>query len=1011
MDSNATFGCGSFLPGRGPGNFPEYTWGSTIDVGTGTGGGNNGGGGGGGGGGGPPPPLEDIADQTPIGGPPGGGGGDGGGGDITIVPLELVQQPDPTPVILINQTYQNQTGTIYELSYPLVCRFIYETATSTRQAQIEANISLTRSSAAQYFNSLNITNQILIGSIGQIGRTCSFNSVGNTLATYTLRYFVVSTPPPPTYLGFILQRNTDLDNPTGDATSFNAVFGRRYVIGYSKVCSLLSNPNWQTDNQITIQTELTNFLNQYGIGGVPQIYPDTAYDLINRCTSNTSPSEDYITAFFIPVGGALQAGSSGGGLRTPSNQSQNSTGIKTGITSTSNSGRGLVTASNPRTSSTTTFGIKDTQNTTITTNSGRGLFKRSEEDYEVLLDNATSYAEIDLNDPKVIQAVLDKNPAGVQDIKSFWDTHPSPENMTDNDTGYSVLFADRIDSAIYYALKYGRSTGGWSSKIAPSITENGLYRSLKPEVVSVLDRIKNYDGSKLTRQQVFDLLGSRILDGTIGSITYELLESLAEDSEKRTTVVFKKSHDQRVNDVAAISYIENNMYLADPAGSIQKMRKVLPNWKILSSDVDRHFLIDVNGSLNKYFIKDDDTFISNSSYHLEDGDYFNIDISGVMNRYYTTSERDHAYIISEEVRQKAVTLLGGNTYRTLEVSAPMDSGIDYDYSLSSPRENFYILKAILSSLESTPTDSGSFLLKNSRLRYELMDSKTAQGLQEINDYIKYKVNHRVFIIDDEDLMLDYIEQTSSVYLSQVDITFDSLKQNKTTPLLLRQVPWYILVYPTNRAEYNLFNSKSFITSIDPSGSVVRSMNFNSSITPEFSRSDLNKFVVMSTDGIDAVNVYGETDPQTRIMKLITSDTVFSSGYKKDNAIVSAKEFTPTRKKTGLRVVKEIIQDYNSNYYLNLDGAGSTVTENEVFSKMTFNEYTRFARLENFKEIRKKLRTGLIEGVKVIPTINKASSKVTLTASTPTGQKEFFVSMTVTPVAVPPPISEVGLESL
>ena len=37
MAQNPTFGCGTFLPGEGPGNFPAFTGGGTIDSGNGNG--------------------------------------------------------------------------------------------------------------------------------------------------------------------------------------------------------------------------------------------------------------------------------------------------------------------------------------------------------------------------------------------------------------------------------------------------------------------------------------------------------------------------------------------------------------------------------------------------------------------------------------------------------------------------------------------------------------------------------------------------------------------------------------------------------------------------------------------------------------------------------------------------------------------------------------------------------------------------------------------------------------
>jgi hypothetical protein len=61
----------------------------------------------------------------------------------------------------------------------------------------------------------------------------------------------------------------------------------------------------------------------------------------------------------------------------------------------------------------------------------------------------------------------------------------------------------------------------------------------------------------------------------------------------------------------------------------------------------------------------------------------------------------------------------------------------------------------------TNSSNNSLLLKNTKAKYELVKSDSESDLNVINDFIKYKANHKVFFLDDEDVMLDYIEQTSS----------------------------------------------------------------------------------------------------------------------------------------------------------------------------------------------------------------------------------------------------------
>ena len=256
-----------------------------------------------------------------------------------------------------------------------------------------------------------------------------------------------------------------------------------------------------------------------------------------------------------------------------------------------------------------------------------------------------------------------------------------------------------------------------------------------------------------------------------------------------------------------------------------------------------------------------------------------------------------------------------------------------------------------------------------------MDTSTTNGLRSVNDYIKYKANHRVFILDDEDLMLDYITTTSSLTLKQTDILFDSPKENKSIPLLTRQIPWYIMVYPSNRSDFNIFNSKSKIFSLETSGNVGRILDCRTSIVPDFSKQQTNKFVRIQTNGRTAVDVYGNSNPQTRITQIAPTDKVFTTGYRERGNLVSAEKYTPSRKKTGFRLVKEIITELNNNYLLGLNGIGKSLTEFDVYSRLTLQQYNLLSRLESFRLIQSSIRNGLIAEVKVIPPISRADKRV------------------------------------
>lgn len=144
-----------------------------------------------------------------------------------------------------------------------------------------------------------------------------------------------------------------------------------------------------------------------------------------------------------------------------------------------------------------------------------------------------------------------------------------------------------------------------------------------------------------------------------------------------------------------------------------------------------------------------------------------VKVGGVLKRFFCKSEIDHAFLMPEKVKMKAINLLGGDSARTLSVSADASSGIEFDYSLTAPRQNFYVMSAVLSSTVTQPTDQGSYVLKDTKITYELMDTSSTSGLEAVNEYIRYKANFRAYTIDDDDRMLDYIETTgSSMYNKQ-----------------------------------------------------------------------------------------------------------------------------------------------------------------------------------------------------------------------------------------------------
>jgi len=588
------------------------------------------------------------------------------------------------------------------------------------------------------------------------------------------------------------------------------------------------------------------------------------------------------------------------------------------------------------------------------------------------LSAARQSKTVNLNDSNIQDYFRKKRPTGLVDSNIAIFTKPVAA-MVPNTSGYTQWFGTKIDHNINYILKNNRNKGDWDSSRVEGVSVRAVIKSLKPSVLSLLKSMRNYDGSLFNEQDIYAIIGTRIIDGTLGKLQLKDLQKIAKESHKRVSVDIVRGSSNDINEYAALSIIENTYFSLDPSKSEGRMRKVLPNWKVLSTDIDKHLTITFGRNSYKFYIKDDDTFITGSTLAISDGDYLKFVRKGKDYKIFCESEKDHAFIISDSTRQRSVKLIGGDENRTVTVTADASSGIEFDYSLSTPRQNFYILSCVLSSITTQPITQYP-MLKATTATYQLMDSSSVSDINIINDYIRYKANNRTMLLANDDLMLDYITQTRELKVRQQEIIPNTPKTNKTTPLLLRQVPWYMVVIPTNRAENLLFNATSQIISYDPSGKIIRELKVLPINTPL-----INKKQSISTRlGYPTYsNVYGEEDTQTRISALNSNNAIFKNTYRVRGVEGTAEDLSPTRQKTGFRQISEIIQEIDKDYVTGIQGIGKTITDFDLFSRFSLTPFNKFVLLENKTLLYNLIQNGLVNDIKVFPPLRKSDGQLTI----------------------------------
>ena len=90
----------------------------------------------------------------------------------------------------------------------------------------------------------------------------------------------------------------------------------------------------------------------------------------------------------------------------------------------------------------------------------------------------------------------------------------------------------------------------------------------------------------------------------------------------------------RVNEVAALALIDRNKFSLAASSLEGKEANLFKNWKILASDVDKFIPVNVDGTLRRYYINDNDTFVNRSTLSIKDGDYFDMSVRGGLKRLF-----------------------------------------------------------------------------------------------------------------------------------------------------------------------------------------------------------------------------------------------------------------------------------------------------------------------------------------------------------------------------------------
>ena len=582
---------------------------------------------------------------------------------------------------------------------------------------------------------------------------------------------------------------------------------------------------------------------------------------------------------------------------------------------------------------------------------------------------------LNLNNNKILDYIITNSPTGLIDRRVSLGPTFSNINVPfiKNPKKSDLIFAKKIHPSIEELRSINNTFRDWNAGPLVNLTTDNIIRSLNSKFLTTLTRIRYFDGTPLTPDEIAKIVYNRLLDGSIATTSgtdfvphkYNLIADQPPEA-----LELLPSASKTVNLVAALNILENNKIPLDPAKNSGRQREISKLTRTLATDLNKALPITIGGEVKEFFIGDDNVVIQRTNIEVQDGDYVNITVGGTTYRVYLKSEIDHAYIVDPHYLRQVNKLLGGSGEKSLSVSAPYADDLEYNYSLNlsgeSPWEKFYFATLVLSSVDSKASPTTPFITET-EATYEIMDHTTASGLLAINELIKYRINYGVQSVHHDDIMLNYITSTGKFAVTREDFLNQNLRTDKTRPIFARQVPWYYIIFPTDREEYLTFGNKSQIESLER-GNVRRTLR----TIPMFNRFKQRKLTTPQWINVEFTynnkqpDIFGNTsgtgDLQTRMAVLNPDKSIYTKGYKPGRGT----EVEPRRKKHTLRLVKEIMTDLSNNYVLRKDGFKYALTTNDIIFRLSCTEFNSGVMLENFEYIWPKIEEGLIEDIKVFP---------------------------------------------
>jgi len=524
----------------------------------------------------------------------------------------------------------------------------------------------------------------------------------------------------------------------------------------------------------------------------------------------------------------------------------------------------------------------------------------------------------------------------------------------------STAFNRRVSGNTQKVVRQTKRVGSYSLLEATNFTLDDLFNDLIFNFQDSISKLKTLEGTPFNKDTFREGLKNRLFRSLLDSYDVGYLQTVIQDQENLEPISHTFISEDTPSLATIIEYIKEDGAVLDRDAdySTYDSERLRLWWTRAGNIFARLLTYDSNGN-SAYILADDaDTIALTRSdgtdvtIPVNRGFSIEVTANGVETVLPLATEKKHAYILNNQLKSKVHSLLDqiGTSIdfdTTLSVCSTIADDLEFANYESAMNLVTPPVKALVAAPSTFSVCSISPYVNEVSLDYDFRAVDTAL------DKLKFVSNWKVFCIDYHDPIWFHIRASAGrATVKFRNFTTDTFakKTNINIPIVVEEAPYGIFLVATDREKYNPHGAISQIT--EYGSAYIREIKFEQHFDKRLTSLGLKHPIMTEAKTGSNKNVDNAVEDNSIQYSYNSSNLFETDNFKTGSA--------PTREKSSLAKLYDVITSLNTNYDLTKVGTTPSLTWFDILSRMNAKEVfnlTRSGGLKILKAMQAGHRTG------------------------------------------------------